>query len=103
MEEVARSIQQHLKISEESEPVPVEPLVAKIPESPSITRDIEGTLAADDEENDAAEEFNLQKEPSELPVFRKVLPTLEEEEGACCSICLDDFTQEDPAIATTCG
>lgn len=39
---------------------------------------------------------------SGTPLFRKVLCTLEEEDN-CCSICLDEFTIEDPSMTTTCG
>ena len=50
----------------------------------------------------AEEELQLRREESETPLCRKVLPTLEEEENVC-SICLDDFTDPDPSIPTSCG
>jgi hypothetical protein len=44
----------------------------------------------------------MEREPSETPVHRKVLPRLEEEPNVC-SICLDEFIDEDPAMQTRCG
>jgi len=103
MEEVARSIQQQLKIEDASEQGALEPFTADIENSPTTPRDLEGTSVADNEVNDAADGVMLDREPSSIALCRKVLPTLNEEDAACCSICLDDFTQEDPAINTTCG
>jgi hypothetical protein len=103
MEEVARSIQHKLKIEDASEQETLEPFTANIEESPTIPRDFGRVGAAGDEENDAAEDVMLDREPSSIALCRKVLPTLNDEDAACCSICLDDFTQEDPAINTTCG
>ena len=34
--------------------------------------------------------------------FRKAMPTLDAEEDVC-SICLDEFSEEDPGIGTACG
>jgi hypothetical protein len=42
------------------------------------------------------------RQPSGIELCRKVLPDLHEE-GPCCSICLDEYTDEDPSMATTCG
>lgn len=42
------------------------------------------------------------RQPSGIELCRKVLPELHEE-GPCCSICLDEFTEDDPSMATTCG
>ena len=65
----------------------------------SSEEDSEGT-SADDNEEDVD---HLENAPSSISLCRKVLPTLDEEDLACCSICLDDFTQEDPSSLTTCG
>jgi len=45
---------------------------------------------------------DLEREQSETPLCRKVLPMLEEEENVC-SICLDEFTGPDPSVPTSCG
>ncbi|KAG7669704.1 hypothetical protein Ndes2437B_g05889 [Nannochloris sp. 'desiccata'] len=103
MEEVARSIQQQLKIEDASGQGALEPFTANIPKSPSIPRDFDGTGAVDDEGNDAAEDVMLDREPSSIALCRKVLPTLNDDDAVCCSICLDDFTQEDPAVNTACA
>jgi hypothetical protein len=104
MEEIAaRSIQQ-LKIEDESKEGALETLAGNIGDSPKTPRYVEGTCAMGDQGNDAAaEEVMLDREPSSVALCRKVLPILDDEDAACCSICLDDFTQEDPAVPTTCG
>lgn len=102
MEELAHTIQQ-LKIDGASEQGDVDTLAADAEESPRTPRDFEGTCAANGQEEDEIEEAMLDREPSSVALCRKVLPTLDNEDAACCSICLDDFTEEDPAAQTTCG
>ena len=94
---------QHLKIEEAGQQDAVETLATDSKESPRTPRDVEGTCAANGQEEDEDEEVMLDREPSSVALCRKVLPTLDDEDAACCSICLDDFTQEDPAVPTTCG
>jgi hypothetical protein len=103
MEQVARSIEQQLKIEDDPEQRALESLVAETQESPATPTETEETFVTNVEENDA--DAMLEREPSSIAICRKVLPALEpdDEDAACCSICLDDFTQEDPAISTTCG
>lgn len=71
----------------------------QVDSSSSSENESEG-CSTDDKEEDVD---HLRKEQSTVSLCRKVIPTLDEEDLACCSICLDDFTQEDPSISTTCG
>lgn len=71
----------------------------QVESSSSSENESEGS-STDDKEEDVD---HLHKEQSTVSLCRKVIPTLDEEDLACCSICLDDFTQEDPSISTTCG
>lgn len=44
----------------------------------------------------------LEKESQGVDIFRRAMPEVEAEEDVC-SICLEEFTQEDPGNSTTCG
>ena len=65
--------------------------------TPSTPRSLDAS------EDDEVGESRLHKEPS-VALYRKVVEVaLDEDDAQCCSICLDDFTVEDPANVTTCG
>lgn len=38
-----------------------------------------------------------------IDMCRRALPVIEAEADDICSICLDEFTQEDPGMPTVCG
>ena len=58
----------------------------------------------EDEQDAIADAPPVEKEPSSIALCRKVLVQLDaDEEVNCCSICLDEFTEEDPTVDTKCG
>lgn len=68
-------------------------------DNPLEPRESLGVISSDRESSD---DMNDALERSDIDLCRKVIPALEEDQP-CCSICLDEYSTDDPAVATTCG
>ena len=92
-----------ISLSETPE-IAVTPLDTSSPRTPTSEDAESSSLVEEKNEGDVEDIFNLANDLSSVSLCRKVLPVLDEDnDAACCSICLDDFTEEDPSIATCCG
>lgn len=68
-------------------------------DTPLEPRESLGAMSSDQESSD---DSKVVVEGSDIDLCRKVIPALEEDQP-CCSICLDEYSTDDPSIATTCG